>query len=133
MDTLPVRSVWRCKEQPESYEGRPKTKLLRRTLELILDEILRDPNAVEYRLGNTLAPGKVPGALSAVLSLQYRPQGDRLRLGNRRNNTRKVGARTNPYAIFNIRLRDGDPPDDWDDLFRKAGNTPVAFRRYLTS
>jgi hypothetical protein len=56
MDTLPVRSVWRCKEQPESYEGRPKTKLLRRTLELILDEILRDPNAVEYRLGNTLGP-----------------------------------------------------------------------------
>ena len=33
---------------------------------------------------------------------------------------RKAGSRTDPYAIFNKRLRDGDPPDGWDGLFRKA-------------
>ena len=44
------------KKQPESYEGHPKAKLLKRILDLILDEVPRDPNAVEYRLGNTLGP-----------------------------------------------------------------------------
>src|SRR5580700_7804137 len=37
----------------------------------------------EYNGANssTLAAGKILGTLPAVLSLQYRPQGDRLRLG----------------------------------------------------
>jgi toxin YhaV len=39
---------------------------------------------------------------------------------------RKAGSRTDPYAIFDQRLCRGDPPDDWDDLFRKAG---IAKRR----
>jgi hypothetical protein len=42
---------------------------------------------------------------------------------------RKAGSRTDPYVIFNRRLRDGDPPDDWDDLFRKAKAASFALRR----
>ena len=44
---------------------------------------------------------------------------------------RKAGSRTDPYVIFNRRLRDGDPPDDWDDLvqdrfgFRRRRMGPV--------
>ena len=44
------------KKHPANYEGHPKAKLLRRILELILDEIPRDPNAAAYQLGNTLGP-----------------------------------------------------------------------------
>src|ERR1039457_3552901 len=57
------------------------------------------------------------------------PQGDHLRLGERRNNPPQAGSRTDPYVIFNRRLRDGDPPDDWDDLFRKAKAASFALRR----
>jgi toxin YhaV len=42
---------------------------------------------------------------------------------------RKAGARTDPYAIFNKRLRDGDPPEDWDGLFLKAATRSAALRR----
>lgn len=38
----------------------------------------------------------------------------------RESTLRKAGSRTDPYEIFNKRLREGNPPDDWDDLFRKA-------------
>src|ERR1039458_6605208 len=44
---------------------------------------------------------------------------------------RKAGSRTDPYVIFNRRLRDGDPPDDWHDLvqdrfgFRRRRMGPV--------
>src|ERR1041384_2111271 len=42
--------------QPQTYRSHPKTKLLKRTLDLILSEIPRDPNAVEFQLGNTIGP-----------------------------------------------------------------------------
>src|SRR5260370_42713980 len=42
------------KRHPQSYRNHPKTKLLKRTLDLILIEIPRDPNAAEFQLGNTL-------------------------------------------------------------------------------
>jgi len=53
----PLRVVQKLKkEQPERYAGHPKAKLLKRILELILNEIPRNPNSVEYQLGNTLGP-----------------------------------------------------------------------------
>src|SRR5580692_12437615 len=39
---------------PADYSSHPRAKLLKRILDLILDEIPRDPNAAEYQLGNTL-------------------------------------------------------------------------------
>jgi hypothetical protein len=56
------------RQQPESYRGHPKTKLLKRTLDLILVEIPRDP-----------------------------------------------------YRAFSRRLREGNPPDGWEDLLHEAG------------
>jgi len=32
-------------------------------------------------------------------------------------------------VIFNKRLRDGDPPEGWDDLFRKTATASIALRR----
>ena len=50
-------SVQKLREdQPHTFAGHPKTKLLKRILDLILDEIPRDPNAAEFQLGNTLGP-----------------------------------------------------------------------------
>lgn len=41
---------------PQGYREHPKTRLLRRILDLIETEIPRDPGAYEYSLGNTLGP-----------------------------------------------------------------------------
>jgi toxin YhaV len=43
-------------EASQTFAGHPKTKLLKRILDLILDEIPRDPNAAGFQLGNTLGP-----------------------------------------------------------------------------
>jgi toxin YhaV len=123
------------KKQPESYESHPKDKLLKRILELILDEIPRDPNAVEYQLGKTLGTAHRHWRRAKFLGrfrLFYRFSSVHPAIiyawVNDETTLRKAGSRTDPYAIFNKRLRDGDPPDDWDDLFRKAQATTPALR-----
>src|SRR5580700_7804138 len=115
------------RKQPEKYEGHPKAKLLKRLLELILDEIPRDPNAAEYQLGNTMGPTHRhwrPAKFLGRFRLFYRFSTAHKAIVyawvNDETTLRKAGSRTDPYAIFHKRLRGGDPPDDWDDLFRKA-------------
>jgi toxin YhaV len=116
-------------------EGHPKAKLLKRRLELILDEVPRDPNAVEYRLGNTLGPAHRHWRRARFLErfrLFYRFSAVQKAIVyawvNDETTLRKAGARTDPYAIFNKRLRDGDPPDDRDGLFLKAATRSAALR-----
>jgi toxin YhaV len=115
------------KKQPESYEGHPKAKLLRRVRELILDEIPRDPNAAAYQLGNTLGRAyihwrraKFLGRFRLFFRFSTAHKAIVYAWVNDEATLRKAGARIDPYAIFSKRLRDGDPPDDWDDLFGKA-------------
>jgi toxin YhaV len=124
------------KKQAESYEGHPKAKLLKRILDLILEEVPRDPNAVEYRLGNTLGPTHRHWRRAKFLGrfrLFYRFSTARKAVVyawvNDEATLRKIGSRSDPYAIFNKRLRDGDPPDEWDDLFRRAEARSGALRR----
>lgn len=114
------------KKHPESYEGHPKTKLLKRMLELILVEVPRDPNAVQYQLGNTLGAAhrhwrraKFLGRFRLFYRFSTVHKAIVYAWVNDETTLRKAGSRTDPYAIFNKRLRDGDPPDDWDDLLRR--------------
>jgi len=44
------------KRRPNTYRAHPTAKLLKRTLDLILIEIPRDPNGPGFQLGNTLGP-----------------------------------------------------------------------------
>jgi toxin YhaV len=39
---------------------------------------------------------------------------------NDENTLCKAGSRNDPYEVFATRLREGNPPDDWDGLFRAA-------------
>jgi toxin YhaV len=112
-------------DRPASYSSHPKAKLLKRIMDLILDEIPRDPNAIEYQLGNTLGPAHRHWRRAKFLGrfrLFYRFSSVHRAIVyawvNDESTLRKAGSRTDPYAIFNKRLREGNPPDDWDDLFR---------------
>ena len=126
------------KEQPRSYAGHPKAKLLKRILEVILDEVPRDPNAVEYQLGNTLGPAhrhwrraKFLGRFRLFYRFSTLHKAIVYAWVNDESTLRKAGSRTDPYVIFNKRLCAGDPPDGWDDLFRKAETASVPLRRRL--
>jgi toxin YhaV len=120
------------RKQPEAYRSHPKTKLLKRTLDLILVEIPRDPNAPEFQLGNTLGTAyrhwrrakflgrfrlffRFSSAHKAIVYawVAYTRAGDAGTL-------RKAGSHSDPYAVFTKRLQEGNPPDEWDDLFRKS-------------
>jgi toxin YhaV len=116
--------------------GHPKAKLLKRILELILAEIPRDPNAVEYQLGNTLGPvhrhwrrAKFLGRFRLFYRFSSVHKAIIYAWVNDENTLRKAGSKRDPYLIFSRRLPGGDPPDDWDDLLQKAGTASVELRR----
>jgi toxin YhaV len=125
------------KEEPKSYTAHPKAKLLKRILDLILEEVPRDPNAVEYQLGNTLGAAHRHWRRAKFLGrfrLFYRFSSAHRAIiyawVNDETTLRKAGSHTDPYAIFNKRLREGDPPDNWDDLFREAKIPSVTLRKH---
>src|SRR5207245_681355 len=82
-------------------------------------------NAVEFQLVNTLGPlhrhwrrAKFLGRFRLFFRFSSAHKAIIYAWVNDENTLRKAGARNDPYAIFNKRLKDGTPPDDWDDLVR---------------
>jgi len=126
------------KQNPQNYTAHPKAKLLRRILDLILEEVPRDPNAAEYQLGNTLGPAhrhwrraKFLGRFRLFYRFSTAHKAIIYAWVNDESSLRKAGSHTDPYSIFNQRLRAGDPPDSWDELFRKAETASVRLRKQL--
>lgn len=130
-DALEADVARLAESDPEGYIRHPKAKLLKRIVDLILDEIPRDPNASGYQLGNTLGPAHRHWRRAKFLQ--------RFRLFFRFDSTarliiyawvndettlRKAGARTDPYAVFLRRLAAGDPPDNWEQLAKEAKTLP---------
>ena len=118
--------------------GHPKAKLLRRVLELVLDEIPRDPNAGQFQLGNTLGPthrhwrrARFLGRFRLFFRFSTAHKAIVYAWVNDETTLRKAGSRTDPYAIFNQRLKDGHPPDDWEDLFRRAKTAGGSLKSHL--
>jgi toxin YhaV len=116
-----------AKRTPHSYSAHPKAKLLKRILDLILDEIRSDPNAAEYQLGNTLGPAhrhwrraKFLGHFRLFFRFSSAHHAIVYAWVNDESTLRKSGSRTDPYAVFEKRLREGNPPDEWQELLRKA-------------
>jgi toxin YhaV len=115
------------KRQPKAYRGQPKTKLLKRILDLILVEVPRDPNAREFQLGNTLGPAyrhwcraKFLGRFRLFFRFSSAHKAIIYAWVNDETTIRKAGAATDPYAVFTRRLQEGNPPGGWDDLLREA-------------
>jgi toxin YhaV len=115
------------KSQPEAYPRHPKAKLLKRILDLIEEEIPRNPGAPEYLQGNTLGPAYRHWRRAKFLGrfrlfFRYSSQEKIILYAwvSDENTLRKAGAKTDPYALFQKRLLAGDPPDDWDDLLKQS-------------
>lgn len=115
------------KQQPQTFRGHPKTKLLKRILDVILVEVPRDPNASEFQLGNTLGPAyrhwrraKFLGRFRLFFRFSSAHKTVIYAWVNDETTLRKAGAHSDPYAVFTRRLREGNPPDNWDALLREA-------------
>lgn len=118
---------------PAEADRHPKSKLLKRILEIILDEIPRDPANKIYRQGTTLGTGykdwsrvKFLGRFRLFFRFSSREKMIIYCWINDESTLRKTGAKTDPYAVFASMLKAGDPPNDWDELAKRALGGPQA-------
>lgn len=117
-------SVTRARAQdPEGFESNANVKLFNALAELIFEAVPTDPNRDEYRQGNTMG--------SAFRHWRRAKIGRRFRLFfrfdsktriiifawvNDAHTLRSSGSKTDPYTIFQKMLKQGHPPDGWDQL-----------------
>ena len=105
------------------WETGPKPKLLKRIVDLILNEIPADPGAPVYEQGNTLGAdargwrrAKFLGRFRLFFRFDSASQIIVYAWVNDANTLRKSGSATDPYAVFRAMLVRGDPPHDWERL-----------------
>ncbi len=113
--------------EPKAWRDHPKAKLLERIRRLVFDEIPMDPEASEFRQGNTLGETNRRWRRAKFLRrfrLFFRfDSGSKVIIiawVNDENTLRKAGAKTDPYAVFARQLAGGDPPTDWLELLARA-------------
>ncbi|MGB9335160.1 MAG: type II toxin-antitoxin system YhaV family toxin [Candidatus Acidiferrales bacterium] len=113
--------------QPDTYREHPKTKLLATIHRYITEIIPRDPNAPEFRQGDTLGPDNRHW-FRAKFHHRYRlffrfSTKDRVIVYvwvNDEFTLRKAGSRTDAYAVFKSTLNAGDPPRTLEILLKRA-------------
>jgi toxin YhaV len=103
--------------QADTYRGHPKTKLLATIHRFITESIPRNPNAPEFRQGDTLGPDNRHW-FRAKFHQRYRlffrfSTKDRVIVYvwvNDEFTPRKAGSRTDACAVFKAMLKAGYPP-----------------------
>jgi toxin YhaV len=110
-------------QTPETFKNHPATKLLATIKRYILEIIPTDPNAAEFRQGNTLGPDNrhwFRAKFHDRYRLFYRfSSQDKVIIYawvNDQDSLRKAGAKTDPYTIFQSMLAAGDPPSSMAQL-----------------
>jgi toxin YhaV len=113
--------------QPDTCKEHPKTKLLATIHRYITESIPRDPNAPEFRQGDTLGPDNRHW-FRAKFHQRYRlffrfSTKDKVIVYvwvNDEFTLRKAGSKTDAYAVFKSMLGAGDPPRTLEVLLKRA-------------
>ena len=113
---------------PDTYRSNPNTKVLAALTKLMFTDIPSDPSRSEYRQGDTLGKQHKHwfrakfGNGRFRLFFRYSEKHKIIIFAwvNDENSLRTYGARTDAYAVFKKRLKDDNPPDGWDDLFKDS-------------
>jgi toxin YhaV len=113
--------------QPDTYKEHPKSKLVATILRYITEIIPRNPNAPEFRQGDTLGPDNRHW-FRAKFHKRYRlffrfSSKDRVIVYvwvNDESTLRKAGSKTDPYLVFKAMLNAGNPPRTLDALLAHA-------------
>ena len=116
-----------AKSAPESFQTHPKTKLLNAIRRFILETIPANPNAPEFRQGNTLGEDNrqwFRAKFHERFRLFFRfSSKDKVIVYvwvNDEATLRKRGAATDVYEVFKRMLGSGYPPKSLDDLMKQA-------------
>lgn len=111
------------------------TKVLAWLTRAIFDEIPRDPTLKEYRQGHTLGKGnthwfrdKYAGQFRLFFRYDSRAKVIIFAWANDENSLRARESKDDAYAVFRRMLSSGNPPGEWDELF-KACSTSQAVER----
>src|ERR1700740_2741534 len=126
--------------QPETYKEHPKTKLLATIRRYMMEIIPRDPNAPEFRQGDTLGSDNRHW-FRAKFHQRYRlffrfSTSDKVIVYvwvNDEFTLRKAGSKTDVYAVFKSMLNAGDPPRTLEALLRRATEMRTETRRSKAS
>src|ERR1039458_9569604 len=122
--------------QPDTYKEHPKTKLLATIHRYVKGIIPRDPNAPEFRQGDTLGPDN-RHSFRAKFHQRYRlffrfSTKDRVIVYvwvNDEFSLRKAGSKTDAYAVFSSMLKAGNPPRTLEPLLKLAKELEVGPKR----
>jgi toxin YhaV len=120
VEALAAREQGGCNE-------RPVAKQLAAIHRLIFEIIPRDPNAVEFRQGNTLGAAHrhwFRAKFHRRYRLFYRFSSKEKVIVyawvNDEGTLRKAGSKNDPYAIFRVMLEAGEPPRTMEQLLARA-------------
>jgi toxin YhaV len=113
--------------KPDTYKEHPKAKLLATIHRHVTEIIPRDPNAPEFRQGDTLGPDNRHW-FREKFHQRYRlffrfSSKDRVIVYvwvNDEFTLRKAGSKTDAYAVFKSMLTAGNPPRTFEDLLKHA-------------
>jgi toxin YhaV len=126
-ETLTARVGKLKAAQPLGYAAHPATKLLATIRHYLVETIPRDPNAREFRQGNTLGTGNrhwFRAKFHGRYWLFYRFSSDPTVIVYVWVNAEKSlgisGARTDAYAMFQAMLESGELPRDFAELLRAS-------------
>ena len=107
---------------------RDSAKLLTALNKLVFTVVPADPTATSYRQGSTLGDARKHwfrakfGNGRFRLFFRYNTKAKVIIFAwvNDGDTLRTYGAKTDAYQVFKSMLDDGDPPDDWDALYKAA-------------
>ena len=116
-----------AKKDPVHYRDEAATKLLATINRYVREMIPRDPNAAEFRQGNTLGADNrhwFRAKFHERYRLFYRFSSKEKIIVyawvNDDRTLRNAGSKTDPYRAFQAMLESGDPPSTMAELLAKA-------------
>lgn len=114
-------------KDPIGCNERPVVKLLAAIHRLIFEVIPRNPNAPEFRQGNTLGVknrqwfrAKFHQRFRLFFRFSSKEKVIIYAWMNDERTLRKAGAKTDPYRVFREMLEAGDPPPTMEELLARA-------------
>jgi toxin YhaV len=114
-------------QNPDAFKNHPATKLLATIRRYILELIPKDPNAAEFRQGNTLGPDNrhwFRAKFHDRYRLFYRFSSHEKVIiyawVNDEDSLRKAGSKTDPYTVFGNMLASGNPPSSMAQLMNMS-------------
>jgi toxin YhaV len=115
------------RDDPEGFRDHPTTKRLAAIFRLVTEIIPRNPNAPEFRQGNTLGAANrhwFSAGFYERYRLFFRFRSDARMIVhawvNDEDTMRARGSRSDAYVVFERMLQVGAPPGDWDQLLRES-------------